>query len=432
MTLPEIKKNIISYAWTPWMERPFRAFILSLFKDGMTRRYMKWAGVNAELKAWLFENHSWQLSQDINKDFADQLRDNLRHGVTIFKVSSSCESFYRENKMRINKLLRARVNSLDKLAELYKILTTITSYIWLAHGFEDIYTEELKRQVPKYVKGDIDKFIGDISFPIKKNKYALFEMALRRNNDLYTILNKYSWMRARDGFSPGFTLQDLKEKREELKRQKNKPIQTRVYVPVPLRPLVKVVQELVYFRTLRTDVLYEFMFLARPVIRAVGDRYNIPFEKLRDCSIHDLLAGNPHFYSSNLTAAAWRGNIAFFSKPILPKMSLTTTKVRGTIAYPGKLRGIVKVVKYVNELDKVKTGDILVTQMTFPSFVIAMKRAAAFVTDEGGITCHASIMAREMKKPCIIGTKVATKVLKDGDLVEVDAKRGEVRLLTKR
>jgi pyruvate,water dikinase len=51
------------------------------------------------------------------------------------------------------------------------------------------------------------------------------------------------------------------------------------------------------------------------------------------------------------------------------------------------------------------------------------------VTDEGGVTCHAAIVAREMKKPCIIGTKIATKVLKDGDLVEVDANKGVVKIL---
>jgi pyruvate,water dikinase len=58
-----------------------------------------------------------------------------------------------------------------------------------------------------------------------------------------------------------------------------------------------------------------------------------------------------------------------------------------------------------------------------------MQKAAAFVTDEGGLTCHAAIVAREMKKPCIIGTKIATKVLKDGDMVEVDANKGIVKIL---
>jgi phosphoenolpyruvate synthase/pyruvate phosphate dikinase len=59
----------------------------------------------------------------------------------------------------------------------------------------------------------------------------------------------------------------------------------------------------------------------------------------------------------------------------------------------------------------------------------AMQRASGFITDEGGITCHAAIVSREMGKPCIIGTRNATKILKDGDLVQVDAIHGVVRIL---
>ena len=67
--------------------------------------------------------------------------------------------------------------------------------------------------------------------------------------------------------------------------------------------------------------------------------------------------------------------------------------------------------------------------MIKPDYLSAMKKAVAFVTDEGGITCHAAIVARELNKPCIIGTKIATKVLKDGDEVEVDADKGVVKIL---
>jgi hypothetical protein len=67
--------------------------------------------------------------------------------------------------------------------------------------------------------------------------------------------------------------------------------------------------------------------------------------------------------------------------------------------------------------------------MTRPEFVPLMKKAGAIITNEGGITCHAAIIARELKKPCIIGTKIATQVLKDGDFVEVDADAGVVRIL---
>jgi len=79
--------------------------------------------------------------------------------------------------------------------------------------------------------------------------------------------------------------------------------------------------------------------------------------------------------------------------------------------------------------DKVEEGDILVTSMTRPEFLPIMKKAAAFVTNEGGITSHAAIVSRELKKPCIIGTKFATQVLKDGDMVEVDATNGVIKKL---
>lgn len=83
------------------------------------------------------------------------------------------------------------------------------------------------------------------------------------------------------------------------------------------------------------------------------------------------------------------------------------------------------------EPDKVKEGDILVTFMTTPVFVPAMEKAAAIVTDEGGILCHAAIVSRELGIPCVIGTKIATKVLKDGDFVEVDANRGIIKIIEK-
>ncbi|MEI6627773.1 MAG: PEP-utilizing enzyme, partial [bacterium] len=118
------------------------------------------------------------------------------------------------------------------------------------------------------------------------------------------------------------------------------------------------------------------------------------------------------------------------NKPFFPDLNKhNTEEVKGVIAHKGTAKGLVKIVTHPNDLDKVKKGDILVAQMTFPSFISAMQKASAFVTDEGSITCHAAIIAREMKKPCIIGTKNATKVLKDGDLVEVDANTGVVKII---
>ena len=102
---------------------------------------------------------------------------------------------------------------------------------------------------------------------------------------------------------------------------------------------------------------------------------------------------------------------------------------RGLTASMGKARGRVKILGSAKEVDKVEPGDILVAVMTRPDYVPAMKKAAAIVTDEGGITCHAAIISRELGIPCIIGTKIATKVLKDNMEVEVNANHSWVRII---
>ncbi|MBU0536397.1 MAG: phosphoenolpyruvate synthase, partial [Nanoarchaeota archaeon] len=105
------------------------------------------------------------------------------------------------------------------------------------------------------------------------------------------------------------------------------------------------------------------------------------------------------------------------------------TEIHGRPACLGKATGIVKVIMNESEFSKMQQGDILVTSMTRPEFVPIMRKAAAIVTDEGGITCHAAIVSRELKIPCIISTRIATQKLKDGDKVEVDAEKGMIRKL---
>lgn len=114
----------------------------------------------------------------------------------------------------------------------------------------------------------------------------------------------------------------------------------------------------------------------------------------------------------------------------LEKIDVVAKEIKGSVAYKGKVRGIVKVIQSVDAINTIAEGDVLVTPMTDPRYIPALKKISALVTDEGGLTCHAAIVSREMKIPCIIGTKVATKILKDGDEVEVDAERGIVTLIS--
>ncbi len=100
--------------------------------------------------------------------------------------------------------------------------------------------------------------------------------------------------------------------------------------------------------------------------------------------------------------------------------------LKGETASRGAYTGPVKIVHDPSELNKVQKGDVLVTVMTTPDMVPAMQRAGAIVTDEGGLTCHAAIVSREMGTPCIVGTEHATEKLQDGQIVTVHATRGIV------
>lgn len=103
-----------------------------------------------------------------------------------------------------------------------------------------------------------------------------------------------------------------------------------------------------------------------------------------------------------------------------------TILVKGLGASPGKASGPVRIYQEDMSLDVVKQGDIMVTQMTTPDMVPAMTRTSAIITDEGGMTCHAAIVARELGIPCIVGAKNATEVLKNGMEVTVHGQTGVV------
>lgn len=125
----------------------------------------------------------------------------------------------------------------------------------------------------------------------------------------------------------------------------------------------------------------------------------------------------------------WNGDEALILKnKIILDKSVELDYLKGEVASKGIVEGVVKVCAGAKEAhEKITYGDILVCPMTIPDYVPAMRRAAAIVTDEGGITCHAAIISREIGVPCIVGTKVATRWLKDGDKIEVDANNGIIR-----
>ncbi|NMB82613.1 MAG: phosphoenolpyruvate synthase, partial [Ignavibacteria bacterium] len=111
-----------------------------------------------------------------------------------------------------------------------------------------------------------------------------------------------------------------------------------------------------------------------------------------------------------------KGEVKIAEAPIL----------NGSAASPGIGTGIVKILKSPKEIGKIEKGDVLVAEMTSPDYVPAMKKSAAIITDQGGATSHAAIVSRELGIPCVVGTKDATKKLKDGMVVSVDGTSGNI------
>lgn len=151
-----------------------------------------------------------------------------------------------------------------------------------------------------------------------------------------------------------------------------------------------------------------------------GKRINTDFTKERSKGCALIKRNNKWYFESGNEYLHWKNKIRSKNEAI-----------RGKTAYPGKIRGRVVIHHSWTGTTKLKKGDVLVTGMTNPQMVPFIKEASAIVTDEGGITCHAAIISREMKKPCITATKNATQILKDGDLVEVDANKGIVKIIKK-
>ncbi len=196
--------------------------------------------------------------------------------------------------------------------------------------------------------------------------------------------------------------------------------------------LVRQLQEWIYLRTFIKDAVNLASYKLQPLLSLIAEKKDIPSEWMPYFTYDEiLLLETAHReelqkkYADRVKgySAQVRGDtlvIGDFGNP--PEIMEETEILQGNIAFRGHVVGKVKIMSSPKE--DFGDADILVVGMTTPDYLYAMKKAKAFVTDEGGITCHAAIVAREMQKPCIIGTKIATKNLKDGDVVEVNAATG--------
>ena len=245
---------------------------------------------------------------------------------------------------------------------------------------------------------------------------------------------------------PRVMLDSLKSKPGTTKREREETI-SKLGLKEDEIVVFDLLSELIYLKEYRNGVRCKANYLSEPFLLEARNRtgcplpvmrYLFPFEmkafldgaisvqtlqKRMEFSCYYVPVGRPP------VAAVGNEAKRLFGHLIQREEVEQTTELLGMCANPGRVKGVARLLLDAKELDRVKKGDIIVTRMTTPDFVPAMKRAAAIVTDDGGITCHAAIVSRELGVPCVVGTRKATKVIREGDIIEVHAHEGLVRRL---
>lgn len=232
----------------------------------------------------------------------------------------------------------------------------------------------------------------------------------------------------------------------EIKGEKEK-ILSRLYLSEKERKMLKFAELMVFYQDLRKAEMMKQLFYIFSFIKDVSKKLGISYDQAVSCTVPELrnvLRGKKNslkkpqrcfvYYKRDKKNKIFYGDIAEkMLKAVLKLDGGRTQEIKGMVASRGAIKEIKGVVRIIyNPLEqKLLEGEILVTSMTRTEFMPLMRKAKAIITDEGGIACHAAIVSRELGIPCIIGTKIATKILKDGDLVEMDTEKGVVKIIKK-
>jgi pyruvate,water dikinase len=309
---------------------------------------------------------------------------------------------------------------------------------------------------------------------IKYGNYSLDNLPKSIQDHIENHVKKYSWLKSPVGiYEDLFTVKDFKKRiinqlnnpnyigynSVKLSRKNQETNYKRVIGKYNFgatdRLLIQAVRDFIFLRTYSTETSDELFFNARiSLFKCIGQRLGISSEDVLMLSkkeidnyltkgrislreISEIVKNRRNSFS----ILVWRKNMEFYfgrtSKRINTYLTDKLNKTRhqhegryitGNIGNKGYVVGRVKIVNDSDDTEKVNIGDILVSTMTTPDLIAGIEKASGFITDEGGMCCHAAIVSREFKVPCIVGTKNATRLLKDDDIVILDANKNQILL----
>jgi len=326
------------------------------------------------------------------------------------------------------------------------------------YGADKYFEDKLK----KYFKNqnDLSKAIEILTAPLKPSFYQEEEMELSKTKDLVRHQQKYFWLKnsyAGTQITPvKFFVKRKKEifknivtevKKRISEASKQKKIFQKLYsLPNSLMNIAEAISDGIAWQDERKKYIFIVLHYQDKFLTEVARRFE--YEKEDLCSlwfyeISEILKGED--FNSVLLKRRSGFGIDFHigCKMLASKQTeyywnlyskeqvVGQKDIRGLIVSKGKIaitKGKVHILLDPTRVDKFKSGEILVAPMTSPEYIFAMKKAYAIITDAGGLTSHAAIVSRELGVPCIVGTKVATRIFKNGDMVELNTETGTVRI----
>ena len=323
--------------------------------------------------------------------------------------------------------------------------------------FRKLFTDLLQAERPSFMNEEHLDLMRIIKM-MKEHKDILGLVSFHRKKYFYNQLNYFDG----DGLKDSDYLKEIKnmikdkidvdrQVKEENQRYKNnirkrKKLIHKLKLDKKTISLIDLSIKVLHWQDDRKKNMLSCVYYMNLLLKKISNRFNIPLDILKRYSPDEInyeMLSNFNMEEGKERVKHYviymrrKGNklvSEFYIKDYFKKFMecyhktlSSQSDIHGTCASNGKVSGVVRVCQTKEDLVNFKKGEILVVTMTRPEFVPAMKKALAIITDEGGITSHASIVSRELGVPCVIGTKIATKVLKNGDIVDVNASHGIVR-----
>jgi len=470
--------NKIQWVWT--MRKLNTPLSVSSYLPGV-KMGQKYFGYPTHLSATWYDHGDIYFDKEEIKAIAEFLRYKTR-GDSDYpdKIAKHIFSFAKEIDRQTppntkGKSLPQLITLFKKEQKLFLQMIGFMSYRGSVQ-MGDILREQLEtiltyRLGEKHKLNQFGQYIETLSYPyhesiIAEEKKNILRLAsgfknltkVKQEQAVHVYWKKYEWLAYHWFVGAPPNEKQLKDRIEklaptakkelvalaELQKENEEKVRTAVHdldLNDKEKKVVRQYRAWLFLRTFVKDNINKASYKLLPILNAMGESFGIesklmPYLSLDE--IHALAQLSRQEVKKLITerrggfsAGIVDNKFAFqgFDKKVSSERKGDEQHVKGSIAFRGKISGVAKVLLSPQEQHDLKKGEILVTPMTTPDLLPAMERAAAFVTDEGGITCHAAIVAREMKKPCIIGTRTATKQIHSGDTIEVDAENGVVNIL---